>query len=103
MNKLYIKKPAMLTDPNKQLYLVSPFVGKMPALVKSGLARSLHKHLPFCKVEIVFKTSNRLKNYFSFKDVILKPLRSCQIYDFTCGSCNASYIGTPWSIITSNR
>ena len=102
MNKLYIKKPAMLAVPNKQLYLVSPFVGKMPALVKSGLARSLHKHLPFCKVEFVFKTSNRLKNYFSFKDVILKPLRSCQIYDFTCGSCNASYIGTPWSI-TSNR
>ena len=93
MNKLYIKKPVMLTVPKKQLYLVLPFMGKMSALVKSGLARSLHKRLPFCKVKIIFKISNRLKNYFSFKDVVPEPLRSCQIYNFTCGSCNASYIG----------
>ena len=62
MNKLYIKKPAMLTVPKKQLYLVLPFMEKMSALVKSGLARSLHKSLPFYKVRIVFKTSNRLRN-----------------------------------------
>ena len=37
MNKLYIKKPVMLTVPKKQLYLVLPFMGKMSALVKSGL------------------------------------------------------------------
>ena len=83
----------MLTVPKKQLYLVLPYMGKMSALVKSGLARSLHKRLPFCKVKIAFKTSNRLKNYFCFKDVVPEPLRSCQIYNFTCGSCNASYIG----------
>ena len=47
----------------------------------------------FLKVKIVFKTSNRLKNYFSFKDVVREPLRSWQIYNFTCASCNASYIG----------
>ena len=93
MNKLYIKEPVILTVPRKQLYLVLPFMGKMSALVKSGLARSLHKRLPFCKVKIVFKTSNRLKIYFSFKDVVPEPLRSCQIYNCTCGSCNASYIG----------
>ena len=83
----------MLTVPKKQLYLVLPVMEKMSALVKSGLARSLHKRLPFGKVKIAFKTSNRLKNYFSFKDVVPEPLRFCQIYTFTCGSCNASYIG----------
>ena len=93
MNKLYIKKPAILTVPRKQLYLVLPFMGKMSALVKSGLTRSLQKCLLFYKVKIAFKTSNRLKNCFSFKDVVREPLRSCQIYNFTCGNCNASYIG----------
>ena len=83
----------MLTIPKKQLYLVLPYMEKISALVKSGFARSLHKHLLFCKVRIVFKTSNRLRNYFSFKDVVPEPLRSCQIYNSTCGSCNASYIG----------
>ena len=93
MNKLYIKKPVMLTVPKKRLYLVLPYMGKMSALVTSGLARSLHKFLPFCKVRIVFKTSNRLRNYFSSKDVVPEPLRFCQIYNLTCRSCNASYIG----------
>ena len=83
----------MLTDPKKQLYLALPFMEKMSALVKSGLVRSLHKRLPFCKIKIVFKTSNRMANYFSFKDVFPEPLRSCQIFNFTCGSSNASNIG----------
>ena len=82
-----------LAVPKKQLYLVLPYMEKMSALVRSGLARSLHKRLPFCKVKIAFKTSNRLRNYFSFTDVVPEPLRSCQIYNFTCESCNASYIG----------
>ena len=90
---MYIKKPVTKTVPKKQLYLVLLFMGKMLALVKSGLIRSLPKRLSFCKVKIVFKTSNCLKNYFSFKDIILELLRSCQIYYFTCGSCNASYTG----------
>ena len=54
-------------------------MGIMSALVKSRLARSLHKRLPFCKIKIAFKTSNGLTNYFSFKDVVPEPLRSCQI------------------------
>ena len=91
MNELYIKKPVMSTVHKKQLYLVSPFMGKMSALVKPGLARSLHKRLPLCKVKIAFKASNSSKNYFRFKDAVPEPLRSCQIYNFTCGSCNASY------------
>ena len=45
------------------------------------------------KVKVVFKTFNCLKNYFSFKGVVPEALRFCQIYNFTCGSCNDSYIG----------
>ena len=33
----------MLTVPQKQLYLVLPFMGKMSASVKFRLVRSLHK------------------------------------------------------------
>ena len=33
MNKLYIKKPVMLTVPKKKLYLVLLFMGKVLALV----------------------------------------------------------------------
>ena len=64
MNKLYIKKAVILTFPKKQLYLVLPFLGKMSALVKSGLARSLHKRLLFCKVKIAFLFSKLYKVKF---------------------------------------
>ena len=50
---------------------------KMSGLVKSGLVRSLHKRLPLCNVKIVLKKSYRLTNYFSIKDVVPEPLRSC--------------------------
>ena len=93
MNKLYIKKSVMLIVPKEQLDVVLAFMGIMPALVKSGLIRSLHKLLLFCKVKIVFRISNCLKNYFRFKDIFSEPHRSCQIYNFTCGSCNSSYTG----------
>lgn len=79
--------------PYGQLYLVLPITGKMSALVKSGLVRSSHKCLPFCKVKHVSKTSNCLKNYFNFKDIVPKPLHSCQIYHFIAGSCNGQYTG----------
>ena len=93
MNKFCIKKPVRLIVPKKQLYLVLPFLAKISALIKSGLTRSLQKRVPFCKVKIVFKTSTRLKSYFSFEDVVPESLCSCQIYNFTCRSCNASYTG----------
>ena len=54
MNKLCIRKPFMLTVP-KKLYLVLTYMWKMSALVKSGLIRSLHKRLPFCKFKLFSK------------------------------------------------
>ena len=42
----------MLTVPKKQLYLVLPFMGKMSALVQSGLFRSLHKCLLFLRLKL---------------------------------------------------
>ena len=55
MNKLYIKKPVTLTVPKKQLNLVLPYMGKMSALIKSGLARSLHKCLLFVRLELFLR------------------------------------------------
>ena len=88
-----LEQLVMVTVSMKHLYQVLPFMGKMSALVKSRLIRSLHKRLPFCKVKTVFKTSNHLKNYFSFKNIVPELLRSCQSYIFTCGNYNASYTG----------
>ena len=68
-------------------------MGNILGVIKTGLSKALQKHLPFCKLPVIFKSTNHLKSYFNFKDVLPEPLRSCQIYKFTCGSCSASYTG----------
>ena len=68
-------------------------MGNMSGVTTTGLSKALKKRLPFCKLRVIFKSTNRLKSYFNFKDVLPEPLRSCQIYKFTCGSCSASYTG----------
>ena len=68
-------------------------MGNMSGVIKTGLSKALKKCPPFCKLWVIFKSTNHLKSYFNFKDVLPEPLRSCQVYKFTCGSCSASYTG----------
>ena len=63
----------------------------MSGVIEIGLSNALQKRFPFCKLRVVFKSTNRLKSHFNFKDVLPEPLQSCQIYKFTCGNCSASY------------
>ena len=55
----------------------------MSGVIKTGLSKALQKRLPFCKLQVIFKSTNHLKSYFNFRDVLPEPLRSCQIYKFT--------------------
>ena len=49
----------------------------------------------FCKenvnIKLVF-SSFKIKNYFSYKDLIPNDLKSFLVYKFTCASCSSSYI-----------
>ena len=79
LNKFFEPKSVTLTVPKKQLFFVLPFMGNMLGVIKTGLSKALQKRLPFCKLGVIFKSTNCLKSYFNFKDVLLEPLRSCQI------------------------
>ena len=50
----------------------------------------------FCKekfnIKLVFN-SFKIKNYFSYKDLIPNDLKSFLVYKFTCANCSSSYIG----------
>ena len=41
----------------------------------------------------MFKSSNRIKNAFRFKDQVPKYLNSKLLYKFTCNTCNSVYLG----------
>ena len=44
-------------------------------------------------VAVLFKTTNKFKNYFRVKDLVPETLRSNRFYKFLCGSCTASCVG----------
>ena len=73
LNNFFEPKPVTLTVPKKRLFIVLPFMGNMSGLIKTGLSKALQKGLHFCKLRVIFKSTNRLKSYFNFKDVLPEP------------------------------
>ena len=77
----------------KPVTLTSPFLGKLSLDLRTRLRNSISKHLPFCKIRIIFKSLTRISNFFQFKDKIPYCLRSNVVCKFSCSRCNATYYG----------
>ena len=58
---------------------------------RNKLTKSPKGILNCCKLQIVFKSQNKLAKAFRFKDRISKELTSGVVYKFQCGLCNESY------------
>ena len=83
----------MITVPKKTLLLVLPYLGPLSLQIRTKLRKSLKGILNCCKLQIVFKSQNKLAKAFRFKDRIPKELTSGVVYKFQCGLCNESYYG----------
>ena len=93
VNNIFIQKPVFTTVPKLELRIVLPYLGNISSITKKRLSRCISKQLKFCKLQIIFQTGNRLKNYFRFKDRVPETLQSNFVYKFKCGSSTASYYG----------
>ena len=83
----------VITVPKKTLVLVLPYLGPFSLQTRTTLRKSLAGILNCCKLQIVFKSQNKLGKAFRFKDCIPKELTSGVLYKFQCGFCNESYYG----------
>ena len=81
----------MITLPKKTLFLVLRYLGPLSLQTRIKLRKSLKGILNCCKLQIVFKSQNKLAKAFCFKDHIPKELTSGVIYKFQYGLCNESY------------
>ena len=70
-----------------------PNLGNISSITKKRLNRCVSKRLKFSMLQIIFQTSNRLKNYFRFKDRVSETLQSNFVYKFEWRSCTTSYYG----------
>ena len=91
-NKCRIQEK-VITVPTKTLFLVLPYLGPLSLQTRTELCKSLKRILNCCKLQIVFKSQNKLAKTFRFKDRIPKERTSGVVYKFQCGLCNESYYG----------
>lgn len=93
LDKIYIPRVPIITVPRKEIFICLPYLGKMSLVTRTKLCNIVRKNLPQCDLKVIFKSNCRLSGFFKYKDKVEKALLSKVVYKFTCGCCNASYIG----------
>ena len=49
--------------------------------------------MPFCKLNVVFRSTCRLGKFFKLKDSCKKKIHSGIVYRYTCTNCKVTYYG----------
>ena len=93
VDKLFIKRPQLITVEKKTLFLSLSYLGEISLQNRTKLRKSLKGLLNSCKLQIVFKSQRKLSNVFRFKDRLPSDLVSGVVYKYTCGRCNSTYYG----------
>ena len=91
-NKCRIQEK-VITVPKKTLFVVLPYLGPLSLQTRTKLRKSLKDIRNCCKLQIVFKSQNKLAKAFRFNDGIPKELTSGVVYKFQRGLCSESYYG----------
>ena len=86
-------KLSTATCAKKEVLLVLPFTGNHGLQVRKKLQEIFRQHFPQLALKVVFRPSFRIANLFRFKDRVPSHIRSLVVYNYTCCSCNATYIG----------
>ena len=69
------------------------FLGKQSITFKHKLNRLVQEYFKNVKVRVAFRAARTLGSSFPYKDQIPWAVRSGVVYQYSCGCCNASYIG----------
>ena len=77
---MYQKRETVYTVPKKDVSIVLPYLGSISWKVKKELVNIISDCAGSCKVKVVFKSSNKLSSFFSYKDKLPKSLMSGVIY-----------------------
>ena len=93
LDRIHILKEKVPTVEKKPLRLVLPYLGNISLQTRTKLQKSIKGVLNCCKLQVIFKSQNKLCNNFHFKDPVPQILTSGVVYKFQCGLCNESYYG----------
>lgn len=81
----------MIFVPKKPLFLVLPYFELFSLQIRTKFRKSLKDILNYCKLQILFKSQNKLSIALCFKDHITKQISSDTVYKFLCGFSKESF------------
>ena len=84
-------KPTLHTCAKKSIFVSLPYTGKHGIQLRNKLQKLFRRYYPRVVLRVIFKPTFRLSDLSRFKDRI--PLKVRSHYQYSCGSCNATYIG----------
>ena len=87
-------RPGVTTVPTTTLRLVLSYLDTHSIRLKRNIIKLFKNQLPSRKLEIVFKTTQRMSSCFRFKNAVPRSLLSDEICEFKCPRCNSRYIGS---------
>ena len=93
LDKIFIVKDVVITVPKKEVRICLSFLGKQFFEIRTKRCKFVSLHFPQCKLQVIFNSNNRLRNFLSFKDKIPLSVRSHVLYRYTGDCCKAIYIG----------
>ena len=94
LNRFYAAiQPEKHTVNKKDVYFSLPYLGTHSFYLRKRLCSLFNYFYPQLRLRVVFKPSHCIGRFFNIKDKIPEDLRSNIIYQYMCGSCNASYVG----------
>ena len=96
LDKRFKKQNTITTVSKKTEPLVLPYLGTQSLRLKKKLNKLFKEQLPSGKLEIVFKTTQRMSSCFRFKDAIPRFSLSGVIYEYKCPRCNSRCIGSTY-------
>ena len=89
-----IKVQSKVNAQKEKLVISLPYLGKHSNNLRRRISALASKHLKSnFKIEVVWSSQRKIRNFFSFKDKLPMHLRSKILYRFTCNGCNSIYIG----------
>ena len=93
-DKLFIiRKTSNSVPQKKEVFICLEYLGKISLQCKKQLVEIFRTCKPNIKLNVVFKSSNKIRHAFRFKDQVSKSINSNVIYKFTCSICKDAYIG----------
>ena len=89
LNRIHILKENVPTVDKKPQHLVLHYLGTISLQTRTNMQKSIKGILNCRKLQLVFKSQNKLCNNFHFKDLVPQIRTSGVFYNvFQCGLCN---------------